>query len=342
MINLDATGNMVTNPRTKLKGIKILSQIDKKYKSYKCFSISDLYNDLFKGDEIVRIPLINISNLPKDHRSILEFLLPDEIMQSIEARGTTIISTGNNNNYAGFFQFSVNDNKIRNLLYDVFIELGHKVFIEIIQNHITGHFENVNLSKNPELIEYLFKVGDQTLVPFKESHDANGVFHALIKDGSNRSLSLIIANFFISCLLGLRSMNYENEYYSTKNPSKKTYLLNGFGMTCVWKPDLITPPYERLNDSRQLYENGYYESAYDICNQWITKYEDTSSKIELALAYQLLGLSLFRMSAQKGNAEFAGRQSESIEFLEKSVSICVSDYSICSFLYDYFKDEDKK
>lgn len=300
-----------------------------------CFSIFDLYKDLFRGDEEMQ-PLITIPGIPTDHKGVLAFLLPPEMIKIIE-KSKRIKSSGSNNNYAGFFQLSVNDNKIRDLLFDIMSDMGWKDFIEKIRLHIIGNLYPNDFSNNGNLKNYLKDVGNQTIVPFNESSKANKKFNDLLTKADNDSLLLIIANFFVSCLLGLRSMNYEKAGNSTKYPSKKTYLLSEYGMECVWRPDLITPPRERLDEARQMYKCGSYALAYKFGKQWMTEYETRASKEDLAIAYQILGYSLFNLDSSY-NKEYEDKQSEGIEYLEKSVATGEADLAVFYTLYDYLKE----
>lgn len=336
MTDIQPSSGLVSNPQALCKGIKILSQYSKSEKSYKCFSIFDFYKDLFRGDDESQ-PLIVVADIPKDHKAVLAFLLPPEMIYLIE-KSERIKSSGSNNNYAGFFQFSVNDNKIRDLLFEILSNMGWKDFIEKIRLHITENLDSVEFLENSNLKDYLSKVGNQTIVPSKESSEANEEFNNLLEKGDRDALSLIIANFFVSCLLGLRSMNYEKDEYSTKYPSRKTYLLSEYGMECIWKPDLITPPRERLDEARQMYKCGSYTLAYKLGKQWLSEYESRASKKELAIAYQILGSSLYNLASTE-NDEYKDRQSEGIEYLVKCVDTGESDSSVFYSLYDYLNED---
>ena len=142
---------------------------------------------------------------------------------------------------------------------------------------------------NADFSNYLSNVGNQIIVPSKESLEANKEFNNLLSKCDDDSLKLIVANFFVSCLIGLRSMNYEKNEYTTKYPSKKTYLLSEYGMECIWRPDLITPPRERIDEARQMYKSGSYALAYKLGKQWLTEYKTRASNEELSLAYQIIG-----------------------------------------------------
>lgn len=326
---------LVSNPKALFKDIKMLSQYGKAEKLYKCFSIFDLYKDLFRGGDESQ-PLIAISGIPTDHKGVLAFLLPPEMMDVIE-KSENIKKSGSNNNCAGFFQYSVNDNKIRDLLFEILSTIGWKEFIEKIRLHIISNLVNTDFSVNCDLTNYLSDVGNQIIVPLKDSLEANKEFNDLLSKEDNTSIALIIANFFVSCLLGLRSMNYEKDDYTTKYPSKKTYLLSEYGMECVWKPDLITPPRERIDEARQMYKCGSYVLAYNLGRQWLAEYETRASKEELAIAYQILGISLYKL-ASSDDKEYKDRHLEGIIFLKKCIETGESDSSVFYSLYDYLKE----
>ena len=330
---------LVSNPKALFKGIKMLSKYGKAEKLYKCFSIFDLYKDLFRGDDESQ-PLITILGIPTEHKGVLAFLLPAEMMDVIE-KSESIKKSGGNNNCAGFFQYSVNDNKIRDLLFEILSTMGWKEFIEKIRLHIISYLVNADFSTHYDLTNYLSDVGNQIIVPSKDSPEANKEFNDLLSKKDNTSIVLIIANFFVSCLLGLRSMNYEKDDYTTKYPSKKTYLLSEYGMECVWKPDLITPPRERIDEARQMYKCGSYVLAYNLGKQWLTEYETRASKEELALAYQIIGMSLYDLASSE-NKEYQGRFSEGIDFLKECVDTGKASIDVYYCLYDYLKDGNAK
>ena len=377
---------MVSNPHTLLKGIQMLSQRENTKKSeeggYYCFSISDLYKDLFIGKKETVEPLVKGSNFPKNHRGILAFLLPSDMFEEID-QNDNIKEEKHNDNYAGFFQFSVNDNKLRDLLFKMMSDRGWDSFIDSIRAHIIGELDKMDddFSKNAVLKQYLDDVGNKKIVPYhddvgnkkiipsEQSRDANEKFKALLKKSDRASISLIIANFFISCLIGLRSMNYskkttpekgenqtkeknsnkppkkegedQTKEKKKKNPSKKTYLLSEFGMECIWRPDLITPPRERLDEARQAYKCGNYISACNLVEQWLDEFKEESSSEELSIAYKIFGLSLYNLTSSD-NKKYRNRQAEGIEYLEKSVKKGNNDPFVYYFLYDYFKDDDDR
>lgn len=329
------SAGLVSNPKALFKGLKFLSQCNKSKKLYKCFSISELYRDLFCGNDETQ-PLISISNVSSDHASKLMFLLPPEMMDEIE-KSEGIKKSGSNNNYAGFFQYSVNDNKIRDLLFKILSDMGLKNFIEKVQLHIIQNLSGADLSTNDDLSNYLSNVGNKIIVPSNESSEANNEFNNLLSKRDDASLKLIVANFFVSCLIGLRSMNYKKDDSKKKYPSKKTYLLSEYGMECIWRLDLITSSRECVDEARQMYKSGNYTLAYKLGKQWLNEYEPEASNEAKALAYQILGISLYNLSLSNDDKGEENR-STGIEYLKKCVDTGKADPSVFYFLYDKLKE----
>ena len=242
---------------------------------YDCFSVSYLFEDLFFGNEYTKFfsnkPLIKLDKVPRGPMEKFSFIFPEEIRDIIKKKnddlkksktredGTTV----KEDHYANFFRPRHSDNIITNFIYEAYSKLGWKKFISLMQKHIAEQLSSVDLSLNQELIEYLSIVGNETIVPYEISHNSNDEFLHLIekgKNGDNEAVIMIISNFFVSSVLGLRSINYSRGPEERgKNLPYKTYLLSRTGMECIWKPDLISPPYERLFDSRRLFENTNFE-----------------------------------------------------------------------------------
>ena len=330
----DAAG-LVSNPKSLFAGEKMLSQcsVDKK-KDYKCFSVFFLYKDLFYGDD-ENAPLIIIEEIPKSHKDALEFILPPEMIKIIDGSGK-ITTSGSNNNYAGFFQYSVNDNKVRDILFDILHEMGSKAFVETVRSHISEKLNSAVFPDYSELKRYLNKIGNEIIVPYSEAPRANKKFNELLADKvDSESMPLIVANFFVSCLIGLRSMNYEKT--GNKYPSKKTYLLSEYGMETIWTPEMITPPRDAFDEVQQMFKFGGYSSAVKIGKKWLNEYGKVASKEELAIAYRILGCSICSLTAAGGN-EFGYGYSEGIEYLVKCTETGKADSSVFYTLYDYLKD----
>lgn len=333
----DNTPKSAPSSLWKDKSIKKTKNIEEEKTSYKSFSVSFLISDLFEGNEYVEhfntSPIIKYIDVPKSDKDRLSFFLPEEIFSFIVKKRST--NSSQEDYYAHFFQLKYQDNFVSNWLYDYYTEFGWKDFITKVQNHIKDKFVDIDLSENDELLYYLETVGNQIIVPKSKSPKSNAAFSELIeggKKGNSENLALIIANFFISVFLGLRSMNCKVESY-------KMYLLSKFGMECIWRPDLISPPYERLFDSRSLFKNASYKSAISTVKMWLKEYEYTASNDAKALAYQILGLSLCSIVPQN-DQESNDNKTEGIKYLKKSVDTGASEVSVFYSLYDYLKNTD--
>lgn len=314
---------------------------------YKCFAISHLFDDLFRGFNKYNSPvIIKLNNAPKTAKCIISFLFPPEILSDIAIRikAKDTIQEGKRghsvkqDHYAYFLNYKSKDNIFSDCLYDVYNETGWRAFIESIKDHIIKSFEGINLSENNNLIDYLDEVGSVTIVPKEKSPKSNEAFVDLLnkgKNGDSNAIAIIIANFFISSILGLRSMSYEPVY--TAKLSLKTYILSSTGMERIWRPDLISPPYERLFDSRRLFENANYEGAKKTIEEWLKEYEQEASNEAKALAYQILGTSLYNLSSSDDEKGKDG-QSKGIEYLKKCVSTGEADLSVFYLLYDKLKE----
>lgn len=324
-----------------------------KHKSgkYNCFSVSYLFEDLFCGNEYTKFfsnkPLIKLGKIPHGYEEVFSFILPKEILELIKQKDDSLKlakrnkkgTTGEENHYAHFLQLKYNDNIITNFIYEIYSELGWKKFINLTQEHIAKKLTVKDLHANQELLEYLSIVGNETIVPNEISPKSNEEFLHLIekgKSGNNDAIILVISNFFISSILGLRSMSYKSDGFG-KNPSFKTYLLSRTGMECIWNPDLISPPYERLFDSRRLFENTNYEGAIKTVEEWLKEYETVASNEARALAYQILGTSLYNLFSSDDEKGKDG-QSKGIEYLKKCIRTGEADLSVCYSLYDKLKE----
>lgn len=314
---------------------------------YKCFAISHLFDDLFRGFNKYNSPIIiKLNNTPKTAKSIISFLLPENLLNNVAIRIKEKDTIQKNkrghsvkqDHYAYFLNYKSKDNIFSDCLYDVYNETGWRKFIESIKEHIIKSFEGINLSGNNNLIDYLDEVGSVTIVPKEKSPKSNEAFVDLLnkgKNGDSNAIAIIIANFFISSILGLRSMSYEPVY--TAKLSLKTYILSSTGMERIWRPDLISPPYERLFDSRRLFENANYEGAKKTIEEWLKEYEQEASNEAKALAYQILGTSLYNLSSSDDEKGKDG-QSKGIEYLKKCISTDEADLYVFYSLYDKLKE----
>lgn len=323
-----------------------------KHKSgkYDCFSVSYLFEDLFCGNEYTKYfrnkPLIKLDKIPNGHMEVFSFIFPEKIRGIIKKKnddlkaredGTTV----KEDHYANFFRLRHSDNSITNFIYEAYSNLGWKSFINLIQKHIAEQLSSLDLCSNQELVEYLSFVGNETIVPYEISHNSNDEFLHLIekgKNGDNEALIMVISNFFVSSVLGLRSMNYDRGIKGSKNLPYKTYLLSRTGMECIWRADLISPPYERLFNSRKLFENTNYEDAIKTVEEWLKEYEKAASNEARALAYQILGTSLYNLSSSSDDEKGKDGQSKGIEYLKKCIRTGEADLSVYYSLYDKLKE----
>lgn len=310
---------------------------------YKCFCVQDLFKDLFFGDRNAK-PMLEKVEISKDKKEMLSFILPDEILKRIQTwkrkEGESyIVEAGDNNDYKGFFLSSVNNNKIVSLLHKIFSDMGGKVFIERVRGHIINNLSSVDLSNNIELMDYLKDVGEDTIVPCTVSLYANEAFRKLLRTGDHDSASKIIANFFVSSLLGLRSMKFSGG----EKDFRKTYLLNGLGMEYIWRPDLITTSYEKLQNIQQLYDHGEYKAVYGNMSKWIEDYASFAEIEELAKAYQLIGSCMYCYPDKCFGGigvKTSEIKSKGVSYLKKCIETGKASSDIFYLLYSYYSDPD--
>lgn len=318
--------------------------------TYKRFCVDDLLTDLFCKTKD-NPPLIESIAFPRDKKERLAFLLTPDMLRKIKEQKKKdgkpyIAEEGNNNDYMWFFRPSGDNKKIINLIHEMFTEKGGKEFVFEVQKHIVDSFSSVDFSGNSKITEYLATIGDKIIVPKQESVPANEAFHALLDAGSHTSISLIIANFLISALLGLRPVQYN----SVGKLFDKTYLLNGLGMEYIWRPDLISTPYEELHSIRQSYKNGDYKTVYQRINKWISDYESSVSQKEVTLAYQMLGTCLCRHPEKCDSGDLVAiskttlqnRQMTGAAYLEKCLSAGETSPEVHFVLYEYYSGRDNK
>ena len=318
--------------------------------TYKRFCIDDLFTDLFCKTKD-NPPLVESIIFPKDKKERLEFLLPPDMLDKIKGHKKKdgkpyIVEEGNNNDYMWFFRPSGDNKKIINLIHEMFTEKGGKEFVLEVQKHIINSFSLVDFSGNSKIIEYLASVGDKIIVPKQESVPANEAFHALLDAGTHSSVSLIIANFLISALLGLRPVQYD----SVGKLFYKTYLLNGLGMEYIWNPNLICTPYEELHSIWQNFKKGDYKTVYHRIVKWISDYENSATQKNLTSAYQILGTCLCRHpekcnlgdSVAVSKTTLKNRQAEGAAYLEKCLSAVEDSPEVHFILYEYYSGGDSE
>lgn len=313
---------------------------DVKNNSYKAFTLNDLFSDLFcKTAE--SDPLVLLNEVPKSNRDKFLFLFPENIINQIlnyeNEKGEVYLSDeGNNSDYNWPFRPTGDNVKLFKVVHFLFSNNGELTFISEIQNHIVNILSAAQFTNMSSVRQYLKAVGDETIVPNEISDLAHNAFASLVETNDKKSFSLIIANFFISALLGLSPLNeYGKIFY-------KAYLLNKLGMEYIWTPELITVRYKKLHDIQQFYNGGHLRLSFKYGEEWLNKYKSEAPKNELAIVLQLLGLSLYKLSTEKGNDEFEGRQAEGIELLEECVSTGAADLFVSYTLYEYLKENDEK
>ena len=174
--------------------------IKEKRSEFRCFSILDLFKDLFWGSADER-PLLSNMCISKNRKEVLGFLLPQAVLRRIESWKDTegelyIKFQGNNNDYKGFVELSVNNNKIISLLHKIFTETDRLKFIEDVRSHIVCNLLSSGIAGNDDLVNYLSKVGNSIIVPCRYSSEANIAFLSLLESRDQASLSVVIANFF--------------------------------------------------------------------------------------------------------------------------------------------------
>lgn len=304
--------------------------------TFKTFTLNDLFSDLFcKTTE--SDPLIVLNEVPKKNKDKLKLLLPKNILnQIIEYEPKYYLSDkDNNSDYNWPFRNTGDNSKFFKVIHFVFSNNDELAFISDIQNHLITILTKAQFTNLSKIKKYLESIGKDTIVPEKESSAAHTAFKLLVESNSKESFSLIIANFFISALIGLIPLNYYGKIFN------KAYVLNGLGMEYIWTPELITERHEKMHDLQQLYRNGHLSLCYKQGKDWLEEYINEATGNELSTVYQLLGLSLCKQSIEKGNEEFEGRQSEGIEYFRKCIGTGKADVSVFYYLYVYLKEDDK-
>ncbi len=267
---------------------------------YPCFSVQELYQDLFVSNNS-RLALITFPNEPRKEKfdkSLFYFLLPKEIINKVIKGGKSVIRT----DYQEFLVKKNKGRKITTLLCHIFFSEeinSEKMFVTQVQKHFIEMLKSAVFSDDLE--KYLEEVGDNVIVPKNISNEkANSKFHSVLEKKDHNSISIIIANFFISAMIGLHPIQYDT--YETESGSRrqKTYLLNHLGMEYIWMPDQISEEYIRLQEIQYYYDKGFYTEAYIkalhrlIDEKEKEKEEKNIDKIVHSDVYRLLGLCLLR------------------------------------------------
>lgn len=267
---------------------------------YPCFSVQELYRDLFVSDNS-GLALITFPNEPHKEifdESLFYFLLPKEIINKVINGEKNVIKS----DYQEFLVKKNKGRKITTLLCHIFFSEeinSEQLFVAQVQKHFIEKLKTAVFSDDLE--NYLEEVGDNGIVPNNISNKkANSKFHSILENKDHNSISKIIANFFISAMIGLHPIQYET--YETESGSRrqKTYLLNHLGMEYIWIPDQISEEYIRLQEIQYYYDKGLYAEAYIkalhrlIDEKEKEKEEKNIDKTVHSEIYRLLGLCLLR------------------------------------------------
>lgn len=327
---------------------KILLTDNIEHYKYKCFCLQDLFDDLFLGNKDTK-PILGTVEFPKaNKKELLLLILPERILNRFltikKEKGKRpgkpyIIEYSHNNDYKGLFVSSVNNHKITALLHNEFSSGDGKALIEEIRNHIINNLKFIELTNNTELIKYLKNVGNDTIVPYEISQSANKAFCKLLSLRDHYSISKIIANFFISAILGLWPAKFSRH----DKDFRKTYFLNNFGMEYIWTPEKVTSTYEMLINVQQLYNYGNYKIAYKQVSEWIDNYDSSINKTELAKAYQIIGSCMYlhpNKCIGKLNSE-SQIKSDGISYLERCAKMNEASSDVYYLLYGFYIEPDR-
>lgn len=262
--------------------------------NYPCFSVQELYQDLFVSN-IEGLALITFPKEPhkeKSGKSLFYFLLPEEIVNKV-IKSVNVIESD-------FQEFLVLKNKGRKLttcLCDMFFNEeidSEKLFVTQMQKHFIELLKSAVFSN--DLKNYLETFGDKVIVPKNNSNQkANSEFYSILKRGDHTSLSIIIANFFTSAMIGLHPIQYKADTASGTR-RQKTYLLTPLGMEYIWTPDKVSEEYIRLLEIQYYYDQGSYAEAYiRAIHRLIDENEKDKKNIDRIIhseIYRVLGLCL--------------------------------------------------
>lgn len=268
--------------------------------SYPCFSVQELYQDLFVPDNngVALISFPNERHKEKSNESLFSFLLPKEIINKVTNSEKNVINT----DYQEFLVKKNKGRKITTILCHIFFSEeinSEKMFVKQVQIHFTEILKSAVFSDDLE--KYLENVGDKVIVPNNASNKkANSKFHSVLEKKDHNSISIIIANFFISAMIGLHPIQYDTHETESGSRRQKTYLLNHLGMEYIWTPDQISEEYIRLQEIQYYYDKGFYTEVYIkalhrlIDEKEKEKEEKNIDKTVHSEVYRLLGLCLLR------------------------------------------------
>lgn len=272
------------------------------------FGIKDIYMDLFTesktsrervGNEIlitkkVRAPLVSLPAeymVDRDDAEILAFLLPQKVLDTLKERGALNSDERGalkSHDFQEFLLESTNNKKITNLILSLFME-NKLEFVRSIQKHFIEILKPASYSNNI-LKDYLTAVGNYLIVPASISKESNKRFISLLNSDNHDDISTVIANIFISSMLGLYSMKYgkSGRYY------KKTYFLNELGMEYVWLPEVVNNRfYEKTRQAQNAYSRGDYVDAYNTASNLLSDKSIEQHLYLLSEAKSILGFCLY-------------------------------------------------
>lgn len=267
---------------------------------YPCFSVQELYQDLFVPDNsgLALITFPNELHKERFDESLFSFLLPKEIINKVTKYGKSVIKT----DYQEFLVLKNKGRKITTILCHIFFSEeinSEKLFVKQVQLHFIEMLKSAVFSDNLE--KYLEDVGNKVIVPNNTSNEkANSKFHSILEKKGHNSISIIIANFFVSAMIGLHPIQYDTDETESGSRRQKTYILNHLGMEYIWTPDQISEEYIRLQEIQYYYDKGAYSEVYVkslhrlLDEKEKEKEEKNINKTVHSEVFRLLGLCLLR------------------------------------------------
>lgn len=348
--------------------------------SYPSFSVQELYQDLFvsngSGSALITFP--KEPHREKNGESLFCFLLPNEIVnQIVKASKKNVIETD-------FQEFLVKKNKgrkITTLLINLFFSEkidSERLFVTQVQKHFIEILRSAFFSD--DLRSYLKDFANNVIVPANISEKANQAFTSLFEKGDHTSLSIIIANFFVSAMIGLHPIQYDTPDTDSGSRRQKTYILKSLGMEFVWIPEQISKDYIKLQEIQYYYDGGSYTEAYiRALHRLIKKDKDKENqedknidKTVYSEIFQFLGLCLLKhpeacdpsklddeiplKAYQEINlghclhentvntidAVIKTRKSDGVACLLKATSLDKENIKVQFALFDYYREENDK
>lgn len=314
------------------------------------FCIKDIVKDLFEmrktskkkdrhGDIVItknaKLPLAFLPDYDQyfsKNENYLSFLLPKRYLDKIISDDLLP------NDYLEFLLETKRLNKITNRILSMF-QQDRNTFVDETRRHMINNLKSADYS-NPCLIPYLYTVGYYIIVPHEVSSESNNSFMHTLEKNSHEDISTIIANFFISSMLGLYNINFVKTSSDDSRYTRKVYLLNDWGMRYIWMSIPITPSYEALNKIQSYYQLGHYKEAYEQLGEWLKDYNSNAESTELALAYQLLGSCMFLHPSECCSIEKMENETKAngAANLQKCIETEKASSEVYYLLYQYYTD----